>query len=532
LLQARRLVLVIDNSASMNATDVAPCRLEKAKEAGLALLAKLRFRDEVALVAAGTQPQVICGLTGHRRTLQNALTAVGGTDGPTHVLDAVALARRLLADQENAHVIILSDGCFEGAEKLAQAEDVQLVKVGERTGNVGITRFQVRRSLTDPVGYEILVEVVNHSDEAVACRLEIDLDDAVEDVVPLKLEPNGKWSQVLVKTSAQGGKLVARLDRPDALLADNTAWALLPRRELQPVTLITEGNLFLVSVFQASPLVKLQTGKELTTTIPAGTVAVFHRNVPAKLPAGPVLVIDPADACDLWDVGDRLQNPIVAKQDKDHELMAHVRLDNVLMPESRKLTVKGQAKVLVAAADGDPLYCAFDRSEGKVLVLTVNLDKGDLPLRTAFPILTTNALAWFAGKKGELREAVATGGICEEELPAASLAEPLYLWSPRGQSRALATDAARITVGPLDQCGIWSIGAQSPGPEQPPLREIACNLANRQESDLRAPELPLAEGSEATASGLLHSPIWYYLLAAAWLLVTAEWYLYQRRWIS
>ena len=66
---------------------------------------------------------------------------------------------------------------------------------------------------------------------------------------------------------------------------------------------------------------------------------------------------------------------------------------------------------------GEPLFSALERPEGKVLILSVNLDKGDLPLRTAFPILATNALNWFAGARGELREAYATGAIAEITLP-------------------------------------------------------------------------------------------------------------------
>jgi len=34
------------------------------------------------------------------------------------------------------------------------------------------------------------------------------------------------------------------------------------------------------------------------------------------------------------------------------------------------------------------------------------------------------------------------------------------------------------------------------------------------------------------AAGWFMRPLWFYLVAAAWLLATAEWYLYQRRWIS
>ena len=63
------------------------------------------------------------------------------------------------------------------------------------------------------------------------------------------------------------------------------------------------------------------------------------------------------------------------------------------------------------------------------------------------------------------------------------------------------------------------------------MREIACNLANRRESDLRVPETGRADAEPETA-GLAGQPLWLYLLMAAGLLGVVEWYLYQRRWIS
>jgi hypothetical protein len=49
--------------------------------------------------------------------------------------------------------------------------------------------------------------------------------------------------------------------------------------------------------------------------------------------------------------------------------MAHVRLDNVLLPESRKLAftpAAGKPQVLAGAVTGDPLFALIDRPEGKV----------------------------------------------------------------------------------------------------------------------------------------------------------------------
>ena len=49
-------------------------------------------------------------------------------------------------------------------------------------GNVGITQFQARRSLVDPLGYEILTSVRNASNQPVECRLELELDGVPVDV--------------------------------------------------------------------------------------------------------------------------------------------------------------------------------------------------------------------------------------------------------------------------------------------------------------------------------------------------------------
>ena len=440
------------------------------------------------------------------------------------------------------NVIVITDGGFDDASKLAEGGDVKVVGVGSnKTGNVGITKFQVRRSLVDPIGYQILVEVVNASDAVVETRLEMDLDDGAVDVVPLKLEPGKPYRKVFEKTSADGGKLVGKIDRPDALPADNQAWAILPRRDIQPVTLVSDGNLFLEKVFEANPLVKLALANKAPTASTGG-ITVFHKNVPEKLPPGPVLVIEPTTGTDLWTIGEVQQNPIVTKQDKDSPLMAHVRLDNVLMPEARALKITApKFQVLATSLTNDPLYASIDRAEGKVLVLTVNLEKGDLPLQTAFPIMVANALGWFAGTKGELRESLSTGVVADIELPPSAEASKggLALLSPDGRSKPLPNLGNKVTVGPLDRCGIWSIvrppaeGSKPDlkGQEAPkPLLEVACNLASRPESDLRSSIQTTSKAS--LIAGFGGWPIWVALCALALALAGLEWYLYQRRWIS
>ena len=192
-------------------------------------------------------------------------------------------------------------------------------------------------------------------------------------------------------------------------------------------------------------------------------------------------------------------------------------------------------------------------------MLTVDLEKGDLPLRTAFPILMTNALAWFQGRRGELRESLATGSLYEVDLergresfspasstltdqataePAKKTPDPFILRSPAGVPFPLPPDQQKFTIGPLDQCGVWRIEPESPASEPSPgqtpapaLLELAVNLANAEESDLRVAE-DQASLTQADLAGLAGRPIWFYLAVLATVLICIEWWLYQRRWIG
>lgn len=559
---ARQVVLVLDNSASMQATDVQPNRFDAAKKTAKGLLDGLRSRDRMAVLAAGTRPEVVVGMTGHLGTLREAIEAVPATDGPTRVAEAVALARRLLAGQEHGQIVVVTDGAFPQAATIATAQDVTWLPVGGKAANVGITRFQVRRSLVDPIGYEVLAEVANSGENAVERRLDLELAGAVVDAIPLSLEPGQIWRQTFVKASVDGGELVATLARKDsgdvekgarsratgdALAVDDTARAILPVREPRPVFLVMQqGNRFLESVFQASPLVDLKVVKEMPQDRPAESLVVFHRDVPATLPDGPVLVIEPKSASDAWELGGKIENPVVAKQAEDSPLLAHVKLAEAYLPEALKLTPKADLKtnVLAETAAGDPLLFSVQRPNGKLLVLTVNLEKGDLPLRTAFPILLTNALAWYAEGAGELREAVAAGSIAEVNIKPGTR---YRLHAPDGSTRPLPGSGETATIGPLDQTGIWRVVPQEGDnvagvaiDEQAGVADvvwpagtiaIACNAADSAESDLSSKH-DAATHDELTAAGWAGRPVWFYLLAGVSLLIPAEWLLYQRRWIQ
>jgi hypothetical protein len=549
---ARRVVLIMDVSASMQAFDKATTRFDSAKQAAQRVLDGVREQDQVAILTAGTQPEVVLGMGNHVPSLRRAINDLQPVDTPANLGSAVELADQLLGDAPNGQVIVFTDQATPKNTKPdnepKKATAVEYRAFGSNASNVGITQFQTRRSMVDAVGYELLVEVRNASDQPIQCRLEIELDERPVDIFPLKLQPNETWSRTLEKTSLEGGALKASLSKFETdqgedrsknnrLDVDDIAWAILPDRVIQPVLIVSPGNLFLQKVFEANPLVRVTVQKEIPTAWPENTVVVLHKLIPDPLPSNPLFIIDPETNSSLFRVDGLIDSPLVTEQDKDSPLMTHVRLDNVMFPGTKKLTFLTQtAKPIASCVGGESLFATLSHGDKKAVVLGVNLEQSDLAFRTVFPILASNAIAWFSSQSGELSLAISGGDAARlnRSLSASAPPENLWLISPGLQVKRQSGS----TAGPLKETGVWELFEwdANENPTAETLRatgklvdRYAVNLASSSETDLRnANESDRAPMQTSIASWFSYPP-WYYLAILIGSLLVLEWGMYQRR---
>lgn len=480
---ARRIVLVLDNSGSMNAVDVAPSRLAAAQAAAIEMIDGIGMLDEAAVIVASKKPSVICGMTGHLPTLKAAVESISPSDGSANVADSIAMARRLIgtasgASKQNDRVqkvdaaargaiVVFTDGCVTEADAALLAQPTETTEsttshpeivpmlFGSTTAsNVGITQLQSRRSMTDPASYRILVKVQNASDQPVRCRLELQLNNAMIDVFSLRLAANEVWSQAVDKISQNGGILKAELSRfeagstdatteqsnvdvntaatvqtplQDGWSSDNVSYSVLPARPMQKVLLISEGNLFLQKVLEAMPLVELTLARQMPDSLPAeflsqDSVIVIHGRVPDKLPPGNVFVIDPSNDCEFWKLQGTSDDPLITEQDQSSPLLAFVNFQNVSLPTARRIEFSGNVRSLVKTISGDVLYAELPRTSGRCLMLSMSLDESDLVFRTVFPIVVSNALNWFSGTSADLQPALTPDDISTIPVPSSAKA--------------------------------------------------------------------------------------------------------------
>ncbi|MDD5556853.1 MAG: VWA domain-containing protein [bacterium] len=134
------IVIAIDTSKSMLATDVKPSRIERARMEVRELIDHLRG-DRVAIIAFAGGSHVLCPLTLDYRAAELLLRAVrvGGVPlGGTDIAGAVDKAVRMFEGSERKHraLVILSDGEDHGGDLPAAAERAR--EQGVRIFAVGI----------------------------------------------------------------------------------------------------------------------------------------------------------------------------------------------------------------------------------------------------------------------------------------------------------------------------------------------------------------------------------------------------------
>jgi Ca-activated chloride channel family protein len=104
------VVLCVDTSGSMTATDVNPTRAQAALSAMRAFIAQAPAQTAIGIVSFATGAQVLTQPTRDRDSLQSALDAIPPPNGATAIGDALSVARKMLPATGARAVVLITDG--------------------------------------------------------------------------------------------------------------------------------------------------------------------------------------------------------------------------------------------------------------------------------------------------------------------------------------------------------------------------------------------------------------------------------------
>jgi len=526
----RSVVLVVDTTASMGATDVSPSRLAVAVDRAGRTLDGMGITDEAMLVVVGPQVEVAVPFTRDEAEVRAALGRLRPTEAEGSLREGLQLALSLARSRNDVEVVVLSDGSQEDLGDLPSGGvEVQLYPVGRSADNAGIVALDLRASPSSDLDRQLFVTVANFGPDEVQGSAEVYLDG---ELLGLRAEPlpaGDRTSMVFDVPGGRSGTLQVVLDSPgDQLSVDDEAWAVVSPASTRKVLLV-DGDLLTARALASDPRVDLHLAPSSAVTaqvLSEVDCTVFAGPVPAGVDGHHYAVLGPHPGSPVV-FGDEVRGVDVLGWRRSHPVLRFVEWDPVVIARAREVEDSAGLVSVVDGLDG-PLVLAGERGGGRVVQLAFDPLQSDLPLRVAWPVLVLNTVGWLteeaAGASGA--QLLPTGAPWVRRLPAGTDPEGIQVEGPGGDQVDLAVVDDLLRVRGTERVGIYEVDA---GTVQ---ARFAANLLSERESDI-APRQELTLGGGATtveqASVVGRRELWRPLVWLALALLLVEWVVYHRR---
>jgi hypothetical protein len=274
-----RRIYIIDHSASMQASDSKPSRLDVAREKAMKLIQDAASNDSAMVIATSDRASVEQGFTNNRSLLEKAVERIEPTAQLTDVSEAFRVAAGLanpgrmsfednvdiqVADAVPATVYFLSDGAVGELDESEFGQlKIEYVPIGQPdTPNAGILSFAIQRSetqeaQTNPGSISAFARMIQHGSQAIECTASLYWNDALVDAQKVQLQPEQETGIQFELEGIESGTLKLQLDHPDALPLDNVAYAAIrPDRQVS-ILLVTAGNTALETALRTQRITQI-----------------------------------------------------------------------------------------------------------------------------------------------------------------------------------------------------------------------------------------------------------------------------------
>ncbi len=549
-------VIIIDNSASMAATDTAPTRLEAAKQRARQLVDDMPDNARVTVIEAGREARVLVSSSLDRRQAYLAIESVRAGTGGAELAVALELASAIAARQPGAEIIVLSDGRVTLPERLALRGVLRYLPFGTSGENQAISLLSLEQ---DRGALTAFVQVSNYGTAPASRRVTLFADGMqvyANDLVDIP--PGGQQNVIAEELPIETRQIEARLGEvanvADILPLDDRAVAVAQEVEPLTVRVVTPGNRFIRTVFAAmgdsvvvseeiiEPIAPAVVEEGDPTPTPRPTVAVvpdddtgigltiYDSYVPDTLPAsGSLLFIAPTRSTQYFTTTGLVDLPTPRIIDPNDPLIVNVSLDTVGVLQAVQIPLPSWATPVVAGEleEGNvPLLFRGEVDGRRIAVLAFNHRNSDLQLQVAYPLLWNNLIDWLApGGRSAIPVTVLAGESISFSAPEGAQSASVTL--PDGSTETLSNELGRFVFADTTQLGVYTVRA---GEEF--QVEFTVNLFSPQESSLlpadNLPGLASEQGEDGRLPQQAMREWWRPLALLALGLLAGEWLVYHR----
>jgi VWA domain-containing protein/aerotolerance regulator-like protein len=522
-------IIILQASASMQATDVSPSRFEQAKSNIADLIDGLGPSDQLSLIAMARTPQVLIAFSSDKSQLTSALQRAKVTNQDADLEQALSLATSLTAGHTDAHVLVIGDGhVLPPDQTLVVPFPVSYMQIGTDTPNAALLALASHTIQGQQVA---LAQIANYSHQQRSIPVELYADGKLVGVqtaiLPAGASGALQWGLLPPTTRF----LHARIISQDAMTVDHEAWAIARGSMHGRVLLVTRGNSFLEAALRLQPNIDLfETTPDKYANVGNFDLTVFDGFIPSSLPSASIFFVDPPTGSSIFGKsGAEITISHISAGDDRQNLLNEVDLSSIhVLRLSHQLTPASWMQPVIVTPE-TPLLIAGEKDNRRIATLSFNLHDSDLPLQPTFPILMYNLVNWF------LPLPVPGTGQIAPDTPVTIQAWPgaqrITITGPGQQPFTVAPPFPVAAFNQTDTTGIYFVTQYTQ--HQVLQGAFAINLFDPLQSRLApAARLPIAQSTPFN-SGSPSVPrvlreIWPWIAAFLLLVLCAEWWLFSR----
>lgn len=525
-------VIVLQASASMQATDVAPSRFEAARSRIADLIDGIGPGDSISLIAMARAPRVMIAASSDKNQLQAALNRVKVTNSDADLQQALSLASSLAAGHAGARILIVGDGHVLTPDQVITVPfPVSYLEIGTDTPNAALLALS---SQTVQGNLVALAQIANYSRQPRALPVELFADGRLVSVQTISLAAGAsgvlQWNALPPTTRFLYAHIIAQ----DPMKTDHDAWAIVGGSMHGRALLVTAGNSFLEAALRIQPNI------DLFETTPAKYVqdnsfdlTIFDGYVPPALPASALFFVNPPTGSYIFGMSrPDISVTRISAGSANPDLLNEVDLSSIhTLHVSHQFTPAPSMQPVIVTPE-TPLLIAGEQGNRRVAALSFDLHDSDFPLQPSFPVLMFNLVNWF------LPPPVAGNAQVAPGTPVSIAAWPgvtrITITGPGQQPIAVAPPFPVVPFNATDTPGIYEVTQYSSGPGgQVRHGAFVVNLFDPLQSNLApAGLLPIANSAAFTGSGsgIPHvlREVWPWIAAFLLLVLCAEWWLFSR----
>lgn len=228
-----RVILVVDCSVSMQATDVDPSRIAYAKEQAITYVSQLEKGAQVTIVALKDVPEILLTDETDHNLIATSIKELQAIDAYGDISLAVQTTNALRQGGDTP-IIYFGDRTYPDANNMTILESDDNVSVN----HVSYTLYE-----NDGV-MSVLADLANEGSQTITVPISLYVDDVLFDAKQVDIEGRTGGKIFFDQVPMESHQLKVVIDRKDILNIDNAAYAVVAPSVVKKAVLVTQSNGF------------------------------------------------------------------------------------------------------------------------------------------------------------------------------------------------------------------------------------------------------------------------------------------------